>query len=56
MRKKTLCIIVVLASLVYGQTNVYVYEADEVTPFDYRNIMAENRINAKDKRQNKNDF
>ena len=36
--------IIVFASLVCGQANVYVYEADETTPFDYRDIMAGTKL------------
>jgi hypothetical protein len=44
MRKYMLSVVIVFASLVCGQTNVYVYEADEKTPFNYRDIMVGTKL------------
>jgi hypothetical protein len=44
MRKYSLCLAIVFASLVYGKTNVYVYEADGNTPFNNRNIIVGTRL------------
>ena len=44
MRKYMLSLVIVFTSLVCGQSNVSVYEADGTTPFDYRDIMAGTKL------------
>lgn len=44
MRQYILLIVIVFASSVCGQTDVYVYEADEVTPFEYQDIMVGTKL------------
>ena len=44
MRKYALSAVIVFASLVCGQVTVTVYEADETTPFNYRDIMVGTKL------------
>ncbi|MBN1787994.1 MAG: hypothetical protein JW806_06325 [Sedimentisphaerales bacterium] len=44
MWKYVPCLVVILVSAAYGQTDVYIYNADEITPFEHQEIMVGTKL------------